>query len=349
MQLYTHERNFGARVHEYLYKGMRLVVMENELIRVSVVADKGSDIIEFLHKPSDTDFLWRSPMGLRNPALPVPVPEGVNTGDTFHDFYQGGWQDMMCAGGFRESSMMPWDYTITENTPDAVAVRFSVRSVRSPVYMEKTLELHRHCGVLVINESLTNEGDEPLEFPWGHHPAFGGEWLDPQCRIDLPGGRVVNLGGPAPRLKPGDGYTWPLVPGTGGDLVDLRHPAPPEARSHDVSAVYGLPEGWFAVTSPSRSVGFGMSWPVYVLPYVIFWQVYRGRGGYPWYGRTYNIALEPFSALKSPLHDAAQVASGVHLDPGQRLEVPMCAVAFSGVQEVERITPEGLVIPRMSA
>jgi hypothetical protein len=48
--------------------------MENELIRVTVLADKGADIIEFLHKPTDTDFLWRSPQGVRNPATFVGGP-----------------------------------------------------------------------------------------------------------------------------------------------------------------------------------------------------------------------------------------------------------------------------------
>ena len=85
---YTHERNYGCRITEYVYHGLRTVTLENELIRVTILADKGSDIIEFLHKPTDTDFLWRSPLGVKDPSLFVPTsasPRGA-----FLDYYEGG-------------------------------------------------------------------------------------------------------------------------------------------------------------------------------------------------------------------------------------------------------------------
>ena len=53
---YTHERNFGCRLREYLYKGLRVVTLENELLRVSILADKGTDIFEFLYTPLDVGY-----------------------------------------------------------------------------------------------------------------------------------------------------------------------------------------------------------------------------------------------------------------------------------------------------
>src|SRR5689334_11386819 len=94
---YTHERNYGCRVTETIYRGLRTVTLENEIIRVTVLADKGSDIIEFLHKPTDTDFMWRSPQGVQNPATFVPTlprPDGA-----FLDYYEGGWQECLPTGG----------------------------------------------------------------------------------------------------------------------------------------------------------------------------------------------------------------------------------------------------------
>ena len=73
MIFYTHERNFGCRLTEYVYKGLRTVTLQNELLRISVLADKGTDIFEFLYKPLDVDFMWRSPNGVRNPATFVPT------------------------------------------------------------------------------------------------------------------------------------------------------------------------------------------------------------------------------------------------------------------------------------
>ena|SRR5438445_699598 len=70
---YTRERNYACRITECTFRGLRCVVLENQVIRVSVAADKGADIYEFLHKPTDTEFLLRTPLGLRAqpPVLPT--------------------------------------------------------------------------------------------------------------------------------------------------------------------------------------------------------------------------------------------------------------------------------------
>ena len=39
------DRNFACRVHdEYTFRGLKVVVMENQLLRISILADKGTDI-----------------------------------------------------------------------------------------------------------------------------------------------------------------------------------------------------------------------------------------------------------------------------------------------------------------
>ncbi|NUP80976.1 MAG: DUF5107 domain-containing protein, partial [Nonomuraea sp.] len=60
-------RNWAARLRESAIDGLRAVTLENERLRVTVVPDKGGDVVEFLHKPTDTDFVWLSPQGLRDP------------------------------------------------------------------------------------------------------------------------------------------------------------------------------------------------------------------------------------------------------------------------------------------
>ncbi len=49
--LYRPQRNWGARILEYRYKGLRAVFLENELLRVRIIADKGTDVFEFNYKP----------------------------------------------------------------------------------------------------------------------------------------------------------------------------------------------------------------------------------------------------------------------------------------------------------
>ena len=70
---YSGVRNFGCRVTtDATLAGLGVVILENELLRVTILADKGSDVYEFLYKPLDVDFMWRAPNGLRRPGVTVP-------------------------------------------------------------------------------------------------------------------------------------------------------------------------------------------------------------------------------------------------------------------------------------
>ena len=85
---YQDERTHGCRVSDaWTYRGLKTVVMENSLIRVLILADKGADIYSFVHKPTDTEFMWRSPWGVRDPRKFVS-----STGSTqgmWLDYYEG--------------------------------------------------------------------------------------------------------------------------------------------------------------------------------------------------------------------------------------------------------------------
>src|SRR5262245_18052442 len=180
---YIHERNFGCRIMEVVYRGLRVLTLENQLIRVSILADKGADIFEFLHKPTDTDFMWRSPLGIRNPATFVPtIPRSEGQ---FLDYYEGGWQEALPTGGdpaeyggtqfgpHGEVCLIPWEYTLVEDEPARVQVRFRVCTYLTPLFLEKVLTLESNNASLAFSERLVNEGAVPIDIMWGHHPAFG--------------------------------------------------------------------------------------------------------------------------------------------------------------------------------
>jgi hypothetical protein len=352
---YTHERNYGCRITETIYRGLRTVTLENETIRVTVLADKGSDIIEFLHKPTDTDFMWRSPQGVQNPATFVPTVARAD--GAFLDYYEGGWQECLPTGGgpaeyggasfgaHGEVCLIPWAYAILEDQPERVAVRFRVRTYRTPLFVEKTLSLTRHSGVLTIDERLLNEGDEPIDLVWGHHPAFGPPFVDASCVVDLPGARVRTTDiSPTTRYRPGDGYVWPHVPGRDGRMLDISRIAEPSERSHDTVFLSELAGGWYALTNTARQVGFAMTWPAEVFGAIWFWQVYGGALGQPWYGRTYNIAIEPWTTPETTVGAALAAGSARRLHPGQALQVTLRAVAYAGVRRVADVLPDGQIV-----
>jgi len=59
-QLY-HARHHGCRIGEFVWRGHRLIVLENKRLRVGVLASKGADVVEFRYKPLDLDVLWHAP------------------------------------------------------------------------------------------------------------------------------------------------------------------------------------------------------------------------------------------------------------------------------------------------
>ncbi|OHD68515.1 MAG: hypothetical protein A2177_14895, partial [Spirochaetes bacterium RBG_13_68_11] len=232
MIFYTHERTFGCRIREFQYRGLRTVTLENELLRAGILADKGADVFEFVHKPKDVDFLWHSPWGVRNPASYVPTTH--TAASSFLDYYEGGWQDCFPTGGnpceyqgmpfgaHGETPTLPWEYAIVEDSPERVCIRFRVRTVRTPFFLEKEVALARGACCLQFSERITNEGRVALPVMWGQHPALGAPFIEPGCRIDLPPARVkcTELS-PVSRFAEGT-YDWPFAAGKTGGMIDLR-------------------------------------------------------------------------------------------------------------------------------
>lgn len=350
-----HERNWGARICEWSYRGLRCLTLENEVLRVSLLVDKGSDIFEFLHKPTDTDFMWRSSGGVRNPALSVPTsprPEGA-----FLDYYEGGWQECFPSGGtpatmygavmgqHGEVCLLPWQYAVLEDYPHRVSVKLWVRTYRTPFLLEKVLTLDRETAVLTLDEMVTNEGRIPIDFVWGHHPALGGIFLDSSCHIDLPGATVQVLDTGAPtRARVGSRHPWSVIPAPDGTNVDVSTVPAIAAATSDLMILTDLQAGWYAITNHGRRVGFGMVWSLEVFNTLWYWQEFHGLTDYPWYGRTYTVALEPWTTPQLNIEQARAAGTQRTLQPGESLATQLQAVAFAGIERVARIEPTGKVI-----
>ena len=355
---YQLERNHGCRVSDaWSYRGLKTAVMENELIRVVILVDKGADIDQFVHKPTDVDVMWRSPWGVRDPSR-FKATSGAPT-EGWLDVYEGGWQTVLPGGGFpsrygdaemglhAEVNTVPWDCAIVEDTPERVSMRFWVRTYRTPFFFEKTLTLSSGSPVLEIDATLVNEGEEAAHCVWGEHIALGPPFLSDDCVIDLPGGTVINH--PTEfhannRLKPDARSAWPLTKDKGGGRVDLSHVPPKSIRAYDMSYVTDMPEGWYAITNRRLGVGFGVRFPTDVYRYLWYWQSLGGGFGYPWYGRTYNVGLEPFTSYTNEgLAKAIENGTALQLAPGERVEASLKAVAYTGDRPVSRIDEDGSV------
>lgn len=347
-------RNWGARCTlDATLAGHRVVVLENELLRVSVLASKGTDVVEFLHKPTDTDFMWRAP-GERS-AADLAAVRGPQPAGPFLDQYLGGWHEMAPAfsagtlqgaeiGAGGELTALPWSARLEHDEEEQVEVAFSTRLRRAPLRFEKRLRLAAGSSVLLVEEEVRNEGAYPFSFNWGHHAVLGPGFLNPDCLLECPGGRLVSAGpeGPGGVVEPGTSGTWPLLAGRAGEPLDfssVREFAPgweEDLYLPDVAA------GWVGVTDPERRLGFGLGWQPEVFSTLWLWQNFGGRPGYPWHGDTYCLGLEFLSA---PWEAGGELEgeAALRLEPGARLEARHCAAVYAPAGPLAGISPEGEV------
>ena len=203
--------------------------------------------------------------------------------------------------------------------------------------------------MLEIESRLTNEGEEPVHCVWGEHIALGAPFLSEDCVIDLPGGTLINEEGddwhPNNKLKGGFRGPWPMSQLKDGTPRDLSRIPPKSFRSYDMSYVADMPDGWYAITNQKTGVGFGFRYPTDVFKFLWYWHSFGGGFGYPWYGRTYNVGLEPFTSYgNGGLAGAIENGTAMLVQPGQTVETSQRAVAFSGASRVASISPDGQVI-----
>jgi len=355
---YARPRNHGCRISDaWTYAGMRTLILENELLRVTLLLDKGSDIVEFRYKPLDLDVLLSMPGGLRNPMQGLPSTPSANP---FMNNYAGGWNEVLPNGGpetaykgagygqHGEISLIPWEHAILEDSPFAVAVRLWVRPIRTPFLVEKVLRLRPGRAVMEIEEQVTNEAGEPLHLMWGQHIAFGRPFLDEGAVIDVPACRLMAheaMPGYEPRrFEPGASGTWPRIPASGGGIADASEvPAYGPAQAQEMAYLAELSEGWYAITNPLRAVGFGISFDPALFRFIWYWQQLGDVAkGYPWWGRLHTTALEPWTSYPTGgLAEAIANGSALLLAPGRQIRTRLCAVVYEGSERVARITPEG--------
>lgn len=362
MAIQTHpDRHWGCRINDQVtWHGFRALLIQNERLQIVVLVDKGAEIVQFLYKPQDVDFLWRGPNQFRNPARFVPA--GGSQVTPFFDHWTGAWFEVVPNGGpaceykgaslgfFAETTNVPWDYRIVEDRPDCVSVVLWVKTYRTPFFLEKTLTLEQGKAALRIEERLTNLGHEPMDFMWGHHPVVGAPFLDDSCRLSAPDSRVEVLhdeDGPDYRMGLHQVGRWPIIQDREGRPLDLRQIPAPAGRTMDNCYLSEFDEGWIAVSSTRLKVGFGLAWDPAVFRYTWVWQALGGGIGYPWYGRTYNMGIEPWTSFPcAGLNEAIRRGTALQLGSGEHLSTWLTAAAFTGIDDVLSIQRDGTVIAK---
>ena len=347
---HTSDRRSGCRVSdEWTFRGMRMAVLENDHLRVTVALDRGAEIVEFRSLPGGADPLLRLPGGIRDPR--ASAPSVAASGGSFLDHYAGGWQEILPNGGpavtwrgaeygqHGEVSLVPWTLEVLEDEPDRVSVVCRVRALRTPLLLERRMTIRADRAAVFLDERLTNECGEDLDVMWGHHVAFGRPFLDGETRIHTSARRVRiegELVGFEPRRAAiGHDGTWPIVPAPAGSgdgasgLVDLSivpNAASAAGREMAYLSAFDGP-AWYAITS--ADAGFAMRWDGDLFPYLWLWQEFGAGAGYPWWKRLHTVALEPWTSFPTlGLSEAVRRGTQLVVPAGSTIETSLVAAAF---------------------
>ena len=229
---------------EERYAGAQVAVLENENLRVKVVPEKGSDIVEIVYKKRNLNLLYESPIGFRRFGA-VSAPS-VTADSSFLDFYEGGWQDIVPNPGLvssnrgaswgmhGESSLLPWSAAVADDG-DRARLKVSTTLMRYPLRIEKTLTLSEGSSVLKVDEVLTNLGEQDIEFAWLQHIVFGRPMVGPGMSVDMRAGACTAGAYKQTRLK--SGIRVRLAQSSGLRRLGHRH----ERRPADGLEVRGQP------------------------------------------------------------------------------------------------------------
>lgn len=311
--------------------GHRAIWLDNGVLRLTLLPKKGGDLYELIHHPSGTQFLMRTPWGLKPPTQQPP--------SDFLENYEGGWQILFpnindaCIYRGRaipfhgEAALLSWNEEVLTSTNKELRLKLWVDCKLLPFRLERIFHLVQGEARLELEESVTNFSDQPWDFVWCHHLVLGGNFIEPGCRIETHARSITT----APqlyepktaRLEEGQLSPWPTARGRNGEEINLSLVPTTDVRSHDDGMLGDLLRGEYTVTNPRLGVGFRLQWDKRVFPWIMFWMPYGGAELPPLTG-VYGLGLEPTSA-PLPLEQAVSAGCASQLAGGERLSTRVTA------------------------
>ncbi len=282
----------ATQIHASRYKDQPSVTLQSSALRAQFLPSIGAKLCSLTALAQDFDVLVHRP----GDAYRMQSYDGV-----YVDGECSGLDDMFPTIDACHCERFPWrgtplpDHGEVWSLPWTHAVegerlRMSVHGVRLPYRLDKTVYF-ADAHTLRIDYALSNLSPFPFDYLWAAHPML---MLDEDSLLILPQGTksIVSVFGSNGELGGyGDEFDWPIATLADGRQRDLSRMAPRSAARAAKYYVKGpLPEGWCALTYPSRKLKLKLAFPVETVPYL---GILPNEGGW---ADLYNIFLEPASA-----------------------------------------------------
>ena len=312
---------------ETRYRGRRAASIENELVRVTVLAE-GGHIAEILDKPSGVNPLWTPPWESIEPSTydPRKHPEygsdsesrllsGIMGHNLCMDIFGGPTAEEAAAGltVHGEASV-----AVYEVTADRTSLIQRARLPQSQLRLERRIALASRT--IEIVESVENESATDRPIAWTEHVTLGPPFLEKGAtRFRAPVTRSLTL-----EEGNGDLELYTNAPVSGGFTTHLIDPA--------------RATGFFVAWSPSSHVALGYLWRRADFPWLGVWEENCSRTGAPWNGRTLTRGMEfgasPVAETRRQMIERGSlfgVPAFRWIPARSRVEVLYCAAIQGGV------------------
>ncbi len=319
----------AVRVREGRWARARAVVLETELLRVTVLPEHGARIASLVYIPEDREVLW-TPPGFR--ALPTPT-----YGMTYADQPAVGIDECLPTIGadtfngralpdHGEAWAVPWDlHKGREAIETAVALR------RSPLRVTRLVSFAREDAVR-LDYTVTNTSNAPEPVLWALHPLM--RWENGTRVILPPEVTAVEVGavmGISP-IRPGTTAAWPQADRLDIGGVELNHNGEPAA----VKCYAGpLSERWAALHDLLAGIAVGFA---FTTPMLGLWLNRGAWGGYT------HVAIEPATGTSDLLSEAVARENVFTVPASGEASWSVTIGVAGGIAAVRAVAPDGRII-----
>ena len=288
-----------CRLVKISWRGFEAYLLENALVRCTVVPALGGKIASLIHMPTMREWMWRN--SSLDPRVPTYGASYVAAHDT------GGFDECFPSVAATHVPGGPWDGTPVPDhgeiwsqswkadtfcDGDQIEIRLSTHGVRFPYRFERSIWLHSGEASLRMTYAATNLTAYPMPFIWSAHPVFN---VQPGTKLIVPGARRFNvysstqgrfgqLGAQLdwPKARDVDNREWDLsvTPDTTvGHALKLWGPAPVL--------------GYVALQDIYVGAELRMQFDPTEVTHLGMWLNYGGWSGVHGAPPYYNVAIEP--------------------------------------------------------
>ena len=111
-----------------------------------------------------------------------------------------------------------------------------------------------------------------------------------------------------------------------GEYDDLSKVKEIGANAYNEFAIIDIKEGSYIVKNNKLNLGFGLEWDKSLFPYIWVWQMYGGGMDYPFYGRAYTLALEPWSSIPGNLETSIKDSTAIKIKKNKSIKTSLQAI-----------------------